>query len=290
MVPPVPTRSASRRATRPPTSGRESGDVIRSYLTFWKTFRGRTMSVAETAVELDSTKTEAFGRKMVEMLNHAALALMTSIGHRTGLFDVMSRLPRSTSEQIAAEAGLSERYVREWLGAMVTGGIVEYEPQARRYRLPAEHAAWLTREASPNNVAVSAQWIAVLGSVEDQVVEAFRHGKGVPYSAYPPVPRGDGRGERPDRGRGAVRPHPAAGARARGPARRRASTCSTSAAAAAGRCCDWPSPSRPAASPATTLVREASPPAGPRPAAARSRTSGSRRTTSRNWARRRPTT
>src|SRR3954469_1140270 len=150
-----------------------------------KPLRGRTMSVAETAVELDSTRTDAFGRKMAEVLNHSALALMTSIGHRTGLFDVMSRMPRSTSEQIAGEAGLSERYVREWLGAMASGGIVEYEQQGATYRLPAEHAAWLTREASPNNVAVSAQWIPLLGSVEGQVVEAFRHGKGVPYSAYP---------------------------------------------------------------------------------------------------------
>src|SRR4051794_38872008 len=130
------------------------------------------MSVAETAVEHDSTGTEAFGRKMAEMLNHAALALMTSIGHRTGLFDVMSRTARSTSEEIAREAGLNERSAREWLGAMVSGGIVEYEPQGASYRLPAEHAAWLTREASPNNVAVSAQWIPVLGSVEGQVVEA----------------------------------------------------------------------------------------------------------------------
>src|SRR4051812_27672851 len=89
----------------------------------------RAMSVAEPAVSYDSTKTEAFGRKMADMLNHAALALMTSIGHRTGLFDVMSRMSRSTSEQIARQAGLDERYVREWLGAMVSGGIVEYEPE-----------------------------------------------------------------------------------------------------------------------------------------------------------------
>src|SRR5262245_18604632 len=150
-----------------------------------KPFPRRTMSVTETAVEPDSTKTEAFGRKMADMLNHAALALMTSIGHRTGLFDVLSRMPPSTSEQIAREAGLIERYVREWLGAMVSGGIVEYEPRGASYRLPAEHAAWLTRAASPNNFAVAAQWIPVLGSVEDHIVEAFRHGRGVPYSAYP---------------------------------------------------------------------------------------------------------
>jgi 2-polyprenyl-3-methyl-5-hydroxy-6-metoxy-1,4-benzoquinol methylase len=143
------------------------------------------MTATMTAIDRDPSKAEAFGKKMADMLNHAALALMTSIGHRTGLYDVMSRMPRATSERIASEAGLSERYIREWLGAMVAGGIVEYDSGDATYRLPAEHAAWLTRDASPNNVAVSAQWIAVLGSVEPHVVEAFRHGNGVPYSAYP---------------------------------------------------------------------------------------------------------
>jgi 2-polyprenyl-3-methyl-5-hydroxy-6-metoxy-1,4-benzoquinol methylase len=143
------------------------------------------MCTTSTGVTSDSSKREAFGRRMAEMLNNAALALMTSIGHRTGLFDVMSRMSPATSEQIAREAGLNERYVREWLAAMVSGGIVEYEPRNASYQLPAEHSGWLTRCASPNNVAVSAQWIPVLGSVEGHVVEAFRHGKGVPYSAYP---------------------------------------------------------------------------------------------------------
>jgi len=129
-------------------------------------------------------KAAAFGGTMVAMINHAGLALMTSIGHRTGLFDVMSRLPASTSKRIADEAGLSERYVREWLGSMVTGGVVDYSPEAGAYRLPSEHAAWLTREASPTNLAASMQFVSVLGRVEDDVVEAFRHGRGVPYNAY----------------------------------------------------------------------------------------------------------
>jgi ubiquinone/menaquinone biosynthesis C-methylase UbiE len=133
---------------------------------------------------VDQTKQEAFGQKMLTVMNDAALALMMSLGHRTGLFDVMARLPPATSEQIAAAAGLSERYVREWLGAMVTGGVVEYDAAGKTHRLPPEHAAWLTREASPNNLAGSLQWVAVLGYVEDQVLDAFEHGKGVPYSAY----------------------------------------------------------------------------------------------------------
>ena len=145
---------------------------------------------------MEPERVDAFGRRMVEVLNHAGLALMTSIGHRTGLFDVMSRTPAATSAEIAAEANLNERYVREWLGAMTTGGVVEYDENDGTYRLPPEHAAWLTREASPNNVAVAMQFLAVLGRVEDHVVEAFNHGRGVPYSRVPPVPRGDGRGER----------------------------------------------------------------------------------------------
>jgi 2-polyprenyl-3-methyl-5-hydroxy-6-metoxy-1,4-benzoquinol methylase len=127
---------------------------------------------------------EAFAGKMVAQLNAAGLALMTSLGHRTGLFDAMCRLPASTTHEIAAAATLSERYVREWLGAMTTGGIVLHDETRNTYWLPAEHAAFLTREASPNNIAASMQWIAVLGSVETHVAEAFRHGKGVPYAAY----------------------------------------------------------------------------------------------------------
>jgi 2-polyprenyl-3-methyl-5-hydroxy-6-metoxy-1,4-benzoquinol methylase len=129
-------------------------------------------------------RAEAFGQTMVDLLNQASLALMASIGHRTGLFDVMASLPPSTSARIAHEAGLSERYVREWLGAMAVGGIVEHDPDLSTYALPPEHAAWLTRSASPNNLAVTAQWIAVLASVEDSIVDAFRHGRGVPYAAY----------------------------------------------------------------------------------------------------------
>jgi ubiquinone/menaquinone biosynthesis C-methylase UbiE len=133
---------------------------------------------------LDQTKVEAITQKYVDAVNGAALCLMSSIGHRTGLFDTMSGMEPSTSQQIADETDLSERYVREWLGAMVTAGIVEYDPDAKTYWLPPEHAAVLTRAATPNNLAATSQWVAVLGYVEDEVVAAFKHGKGVPYSSY----------------------------------------------------------------------------------------------------------
>ncbi|MDQ3361325.1 MAG: class I SAM-dependent methyltransferase, partial [Actinomycetota bacterium] len=137
-----------------------------------------------TTNELDQGRAEAFAERMIGVLNDGALALTTSIGHRTGLFDVMAGLPPSTSEQIASASGLNERYVREWLAAMVVGRIVEHDPHDETYRLPPEHAAWLTRSATPDNIAVAAQFIPVLASVEDRIVESFRHGGGVPYSAF----------------------------------------------------------------------------------------------------------
>jgi SAM-dependent methyltransferase len=126
-----------------------------------------------------------FAGRMTRMLNEAALALMVSVGHRTGLFDAMAGMPAATSAEIAAGAALDERYVREWLAAMTTGGVVDHDSAAASFSLPAGRAAWLTRAAGPDNLAVQAQFIGLLALVEDQIVDCFRAGGGVPYSAFP---------------------------------------------------------------------------------------------------------
>jgi 2-polyprenyl-3-methyl-5-hydroxy-6-metoxy-1,4-benzoquinol methylase len=142
-------------------------------------------SEANAGSEFDTGKADAFSGRFLTALNDGALCLMAAVGHRTGLFDVLRDLPPSTSEEIASMAGLNERYVREWLGAMVTAKVVEVDPATSRFRLPAEHAAFLTRAAASDNMAVFAQYIGLLGGVEDDIVECFRKGGGVPYSRYP---------------------------------------------------------------------------------------------------------
>ena len=133
----------------------------------------------------DQARSEAFAGRMADVLNGAAVALMTSIGHQVGLFDAMADLSPATSRQIAEAAGLRERYVREWLGAMVTGGLVEHDPTDQTYALPPEHAAWLTRAAGVNNLAMQTQYVPLLAQVEAPLIECFRHGGGVPYAAFP---------------------------------------------------------------------------------------------------------
>jgi ubiquinone/menaquinone biosynthesis C-methylase UbiE len=143
------------------------------------------MSTAHPRSDFDPAKAEAFGTRFLTALNNGALCLMASIGHRTGLFDILRGLPPATSEEIAAQTGLNERYVREWLGAMVTASVIDVDPSTNRFSLPSEHAAFLTRAAGAENMAVFSQYIAVLGRVEDEIVECFREGGGVPYEKYP---------------------------------------------------------------------------------------------------------
>jgi len=133
---------------------------------------------------IDTGKAEAFAERMIGLLTGGALTTMISVGHRTGMFDAMAGAGPLTSEEIALKAGRNERYVREWLGAMVTGRIVEVDPVRRTYELPDEHASFLTRSASPDNLAVTAQFFPLLGTVEDEIVECFERGGGVPYSRF----------------------------------------------------------------------------------------------------------
>ncbi|HTH02171.1 MAG TPA: methyltransferase domain-containing protein [Vicinamibacterales bacterium] len=134
-----------------------------------------------------ASSTDGFAKWMLDAFNRAGFCLMASIGHRAGLFDVMRDMPPATSAEIAARAGLNERYVREWLGAMTASQVVRVTglEKPERYTLPAEHAALLTRAAGADNLAGLTQYIALLGSVEDEILECFRNGGGVPYERFP---------------------------------------------------------------------------------------------------------
>lgn len=142
------------------------------------------MTARTEKTNFDQAKADAFAGDLLATLNHGALCLMMSVGHRTGLFDTLSKMAPATSAEIAARAGLNERYVREWLGAMVTAQVIDVTPDTMQFSLPAEHAAFLVRAAAADNLAVFAQYIPVLGQVEDDIVECFRRGGGVPYSRF----------------------------------------------------------------------------------------------------------
>lgn len=137
------------------------------------------------AAPFNQATAEAFAERIGDVINASATTLMLSIGHRTGLLDVMADLAPATSQTIANRAELSERYVREWLAVMVTSGIVRYDAAADTYKLPAEHAACLTREGSLGNFAVYAQFAPMAGAVQERILDCFETGDGTGYHDYP---------------------------------------------------------------------------------------------------------
>lgn len=131
---------------------------------------------------MDQARLAAFGQHMVGTLTGGALTMLISIGHRTGLFVAAAAGP-ATSAELAARAGLQERYVREWLGAMVTGGFFTHEDGV--YTLPPEHAALLTGDTAANMAPMASMLRAFAGALPD-LERAFADGGGVPHADFAP--------------------------------------------------------------------------------------------------------
>jgi 2-polyprenyl-3-methyl-5-hydroxy-6-metoxy-1,4-benzoquinol methylase len=145
------------------------------------------MTVTESAdvqVDIDVAAIEEFAGRLVETLTGGLLTALIDIGGRTGLFEAVAEGP-ATSAEVAARRGLQERYVREWLAAMSTAGIVEYDATNGRYWLPREHGAVLTGDTYDNLVPL-ARLISVVTRQAEPVARCFSDGGGVPYGAYLP--------------------------------------------------------------------------------------------------------
>ena len=147
-----------------------------------------TMTITEpTDVEIsdvDTAATEEFAFKLVETITGSLLTSLIEIGRRTGLFELAAAGP-ATSEELAERGGLQERYVREWLAAMATAGIFEYDAENRRFWLPVEHAAVLTGDTY-DNLAPLAYLVSAITRQSEAVATCFVEGGGVPWEAYLP--------------------------------------------------------------------------------------------------------
>ena len=129
-----------------------------------------------------------FSDKLVDILNHGAVNLALGLGYRLGIFDVLDQQEHPvTVETLAEHCGLDARYLREWMGIMVTAGIVEPGPEdPKSYVLPKAHGDLLCRRAGSNNLGVYCQEIPLLTACAmEAVASGFKTGAGVPFEQYP---------------------------------------------------------------------------------------------------------
>ena len=115
--------------------------------------------------------------------------LAVYVGDRLGLYRTLAERGPMTSGELAGAAGLSERYVREWLEQQASSAILEVDDAgadvgARRYTLPRGHDEALVDETSLNCIAPIGQLVVACAKPMDAVLDAFRSGDGVPYAEY----------------------------------------------------------------------------------------------------------
>ncbi|MGE0226883.1 MAG: class I SAM-dependent methyltransferase [Dehalococcoidia bacterium] len=129
---------------------------------------------------------------LVERLFEDLLGTITTfsvfLGDRLGLYRALSEGGPATSADLAARAGIHERYAREWLEQQAVDGILEAseerDPHRRTYALPTGHAEVLTGVESLSYFAPFARLIAAAGIQAPRLLEAYRTGGGVSWDAF----------------------------------------------------------------------------------------------------------
>ena len=138
------------------------------------------------APAFDEAKVEEFMGKVVTDAAGLTTSFLVAIGDKLGLFKDLATGGPATSEELAQRTSIDERYAREWLGAMTTGGYLAYDPATKSFSIPPEHVPILADENSPMFFGGFFEGFLGMGAVIGQVIDSFRNGGGVPQSAYPP--------------------------------------------------------------------------------------------------------
>lgn len=113
-------------------------------------------------------------------------AINAVIGDRLGLYRALQSVMPATPARVAAEAGVGERYVREWLNSQAAGGYVTYDATTERYSLTDEQAFAL---AAPDGMQIAAAFhipVAVCKNVE-RITDAIRSNDGFGWHEHDPA-------------------------------------------------------------------------------------------------------
>jgi SAM-dependent methyltransferase len=133
--------------------------------------------------EPDGDAVGAFAGQALGDVAGTMVTLMCAVGDKLGLFAALDAGGPATAAELAERAGVDERYALEWLRGLASAGYVVAAPDDR-FELPPAHAAVLAREGGAMFLGGGYQELAGMLPQLGRLTEAFRHGGGIPQSAY----------------------------------------------------------------------------------------------------------
>jgi ubiquinone/menaquinone biosynthesis C-methylase UbiE len=108
---------------------------------------------------------------------------MIHVGHELGLYGAMDGKGPITAERLAADTGLIERFVSEWLGQQAASGIVESRGGGL-FELSPECALVVADENNPASQIALFHYLPAMQELFVSSKLAFRSGVGKTYDAF----------------------------------------------------------------------------------------------------------
>jgi len=135
-----------------------------------------------TAV-LDEARLNQFIGQVLGDLGGALSVALVRIGDRLGLYKALQADGPMTPGELAAKAGIAERYAREWLSHQAASGYVTYDPASGKFTLPPEQAMVFADPESPVYMQGGFDLAAAMMENQALIEPAFRNGKGVGWGS-----------------------------------------------------------------------------------------------------------
>jgi len=131
---------------------------------------------------------DALAERLLGALIGTAELLNVYLGDRLGLYAPLAE-GWTTSGDLAAKAGIAERYAREWLEEQTVAGLIDVDdvgaPAAdRRYMLSAEHAQVLLDRDAPTYFGAYPRMFVAATQQLPALMKAYREGGGVGWREY----------------------------------------------------------------------------------------------------------
>ena len=130
---------------------------------------------------IDEGKLNAFVGQMLSDLGGASSIAMVRLGDTLGLYRAIHDNGPMTSAELAKQAKVDERYLREWLSHQAASNYLAYDPATGKFSMPAEQAMVFANEESPVYMMGGFDLMAAMLDNQPKVRAAFKSGGGVAW-------------------------------------------------------------------------------------------------------------
>lgn len=132
----------------------------------------------------DDAKLAALQEKVIGDVAGAMGLILAYMGDRLDLYSALAEITPATSQELADNIGLNERYVREWLSANAAAGYVDYDGATQKFSMTPEQAVVFASEGHPHCMQGFFQGVVSCYLDEPKVTDVFRTGDGLPWSDH----------------------------------------------------------------------------------------------------------